>query len=202
MRVAWSPDLGYATVDPEVARLAEAAARRFADLGCHLEEATPLPDPIWSADQHLTAGRRQPRLGPPPRVPRPGWTLGRDRRDYGHAEPVRRRARPPRAPPGGRHHGPFLPAVRPAADPDDGGPSLRPRSERASLPAEHRLEPVHLSVQPHRRARRHRPLRLDRRRPPGRAPDRRPRFAEGRVLRAAAAFEAADPWTHCRPPIA
>jgi aspartyl-tRNA(Asn)/glutamyl-tRNA(Gln) amidotransferase subunit A len=28
-----------------------------------------------------------------------------------------------------------------------------------------------------------------------------PRFAEGRVLRAAAAFEAAQPWRHLRPPI-
>ena len=56
-RVAWSPDLGYATVAPEVARLAEAAARRFAELGCTVEEATPgFPDPIWSADQHLWAG--------------------------------------------------------------------------------------------------------------------------------------------------
>ncbi|MBI2323166.1 MAG: amidase, partial [Chloroflexi bacterium] len=41
LRVAWSPDLGYATVDPEVRALAEAAAKRFADLGCVVEEASP-----------------------------------------------------------------------------------------------------------------------------------------------------------------
>lgn len=41
MRVAWSPDLGYAHVDPEVRRICEAAARRFADLGCEVEEASP-----------------------------------------------------------------------------------------------------------------------------------------------------------------
>jgi aspartyl-tRNA(Asn)/glutamyl-tRNA(Gln) amidotransferase subunit A len=57
LRVAWSPDLGYTKVDPEVAKLTEAAARRFADLGCKLEEATPgFDDPVWAADQYLTAG--------------------------------------------------------------------------------------------------------------------------------------------------
>jgi aspartyl-tRNA(Asn)/glutamyl-tRNA(Gln) amidotransferase subunit A len=41
-RFAWSPDLGYARLDPEVRQLAEAAARRFAsDLGCELEEVAP-----------------------------------------------------------------------------------------------------------------------------------------------------------------
>jgi Asp-tRNA(Asn)/Glu-tRNA(Gln) amidotransferase A subunit family amidase len=46
-RVVWSADLGYAAVDPEVRRIAEAAARRFADLGCSVEER----DPGWS-DPH------------------------------------------------------------------------------------------------------------------------------------------------------
>ena len=42
VRVAWSPDLGYAAVDPEVAQLCAAAAHRFADdLGCVLSEANP-----------------------------------------------------------------------------------------------------------------------------------------------------------------
>lgn len=52
LRVAWSPTLGYAPVDPEVRALAEAAARRFADLGCEVEEADPgFPDPhaAWVA---------------------------------------------------------------------------------------------------------------------------------------------------------
>ncbi len=62
LRVAWSADLGYAPVEPVVRDTAAAAARRFAELGCHVEEADPgLPDPwdivdlIWassSAGQH------------------------------------------------------------------------------------------------------------------------------------------------------
>lgn len=36
-RVAWSPDLGYLPVDREVRTVTEAAARRFADLGCAIE---------------------------------------------------------------------------------------------------------------------------------------------------------------------
>ncbi|MBI5879582.1 MAG: amidase [Chloroflexi bacterium] len=42
LRVAWSANLGYATVDPAAARAAEAAARVFAEqLGCRLEAADP-----------------------------------------------------------------------------------------------------------------------------------------------------------------
>jgi aspartyl-tRNA(Asn)/glutamyl-tRNA(Gln) amidotransferase subunit A len=44
LRVAWSPNMGYGIVDPEVASLAEAAAKKFSDLGCEVEEA----DPDWS----------------------------------------------------------------------------------------------------------------------------------------------------------
>ena len=39
--VAWSPDLGFAKVDPEVRELTERAARAFEDLGCHVEEVDP-----------------------------------------------------------------------------------------------------------------------------------------------------------------
>jgi len=49
LRVAWSGDLGYGTVDPEVCRTAEAAARRFADFGCIVEEDHPgIEDPLTS----------------------------------------------------------------------------------------------------------------------------------------------------------
>jgi Asp-tRNA(Asn)/Glu-tRNA(Gln) amidotransferase A subunit family amidase len=41
LRVAWSADLGYAPVDPEVRRLTEAAARCFEQLGCEVEAADP-----------------------------------------------------------------------------------------------------------------------------------------------------------------
>ncbi|HEX7629269.1 MAG TPA: amidase [Candidatus Methylomirabilis sp.] len=51
VRVAWSPTFGYARVAPEVRALAEAAARRFQDLGCQVEEVERVfadPDPIWA----------------------------------------------------------------------------------------------------------------------------------------------------------
>jgi len=41
LKVAWSPDLGYARVDPEVRSTARSAAYLFESLGCHVEEATP-----------------------------------------------------------------------------------------------------------------------------------------------------------------
>jgi len=47
LRAAWSADLGYGAVDPEVRRTAEAAARRFADFGCIVEEDHPgIEDPL------------------------------------------------------------------------------------------------------------------------------------------------------------
>ena len=46
LRVAWSPDLGYAKVHPEVRAIAERAARAFQELGCTVEEVDPgLGDP-------------------------------------------------------------------------------------------------------------------------------------------------------------
>jgi aspartyl-tRNA(Asn)/glutamyl-tRNA(Gln) amidotransferase subunit A len=60
LRVAWSPDLGYAPVEPTVRAATTTAARRFEELGCHLEEVNPgLPNPwdivdvIWAS---ATAG--------------------------------------------------------------------------------------------------------------------------------------------------
>ena len=45
-RIAYSPDLGHARVDPEVAALVKAAVARFAELGAVVEEvATP-----WAKD--------------------------------------------------------------------------------------------------------------------------------------------------------
>lgn len=56
LRVAWSPDLGYAPVDPEVRAICTRAAAKLADLGCHVEEAHPpandpweIVDILWSA---------------------------------------------------------------------------------------------------------------------------------------------------------
>ena len=51
LRVAWSPDLGYAAVDPEVADATFRAARLFEELGCTVDEPgisleDPFP-PFW-----------------------------------------------------------------------------------------------------------------------------------------------------------
>lgn len=44
--VAWTPDWGYAPVDPQVRDMTEAAARKMAGTGCHVEEVWPgFPDP-------------------------------------------------------------------------------------------------------------------------------------------------------------
>ena len=48
LRVAWSPDLGYVPVTPEIQEMTAKAAMRFEALGCHVEEVNPgIPDP-WS----------------------------------------------------------------------------------------------------------------------------------------------------------
>ena len=48
-RVAWSPTLGYATVDAEVRRVCEAAVARLADLGAEVVEVDSVfpEDPVW-----------------------------------------------------------------------------------------------------------------------------------------------------------
>ncbi len=41
LRVAWSKDLGYAIVDPQVLKITEAAVKTFATLGCKIEAVDP-----------------------------------------------------------------------------------------------------------------------------------------------------------------
>jgi aspartyl-tRNA(Asn)/glutamyl-tRNA(Gln) amidotransferase subunit A len=41
LRVGWTPDWGYAALDPQVRQITEAAAKRFVELGCRVEEANP-----------------------------------------------------------------------------------------------------------------------------------------------------------------
>ena len=51
IRIAWSSNLGYGTVDPEVAAICESAAMRFREFGCTFNAADPKwPDPyhIWT----------------------------------------------------------------------------------------------------------------------------------------------------------
>ena len=64
LRVAWSPDWGYAAVDPRCASSRQAAAKRFTDLGCHVEEAHPgfdrprrdLSDPVNRQPRRQSGG--------------------------------------------------------------------------------------------------------------------------------------------------
>jgi Asp-tRNA(Asn)/Glu-tRNA(Gln) amidotransferase A subunit family amidase len=72
LKIAWSADFGYAPVEHEVRRLTHAAALRFADLGCSVEEVTPPWDNpadwaslLWD---HSTAIRNIGRL-----LQRPDW---------------------------------------------------------------------------------------------------------------------------------
>jgi Asp-tRNA(Asn)/Glu-tRNA(Gln) amidotransferase A subunit family amidase len=70
LKAAWSPDFGYAAVDPEVRRLTAAAAARFTELGCEVEEVrVPWQDPsewaslLWdfqSAIRNLDRARERP----------------------------------------------------------------------------------------------------------------------------------------------
>jgi aspartyl-tRNA(Asn)/glutamyl-tRNA(Gln) amidotransferase subunit A len=62
LRVAWSPDWGYAAVDPQVRQLTAAAAQRFAELGCHVEEAHPGFDDPADTYQILSTANRAARL--------------------------------------------------------------------------------------------------------------------------------------------
>jgi Asp-tRNA(Asn)/Glu-tRNA(Gln) amidotransferase A subunit family amidase len=65
LRIGWSADFGYAAVDPEVRRLTEAAARRFAELGSAPEDVKPdWADPkgwaevLWDASMAGRLGER------------------------------------------------------------------------------------------------------------------------------------------------
>lgn len=58
LRVGWSPDLGFAAVEPDVLRVVEAAVEAFRELGCEVvdaqprfEDPYPIIDTIWAAGQ-------------------------------------------------------------------------------------------------------------------------------------------------------
>ena len=56
LKVAWSPDMGYARVDPEIHTIAESAGRLFESLHCHVEDATPHVDDIAGPFKIIGAG--------------------------------------------------------------------------------------------------------------------------------------------------
>ena len=63
MRVAWSPDFGFADVHPEVADVTYSAARVFDDLGCHVEETQLMLDPPYDTYGALMTADSYARYG-------------------------------------------------------------------------------------------------------------------------------------------
>lgn len=49
LRVAWSPDYGFAAVDPEVLDITAKAAQTFEQLGCHLEDSSLVMESPYDA---------------------------------------------------------------------------------------------------------------------------------------------------------
>jgi aspartyl-tRNA(Asn)/glutamyl-tRNA(Gln) amidotransferase subunit A len=201
LRIAFSPDLGYAQVNPEVASIVADAVKQFEALGATVVQATPgFADPIWAADQYLWAGaanRAYPRLAEM-----------RDQMDPGFVQAVEmmaerslfdaskaRLTRLELAATMGRFFSEYDLLLTPTmADTAFGldrteppyGPTLgwSPFTYPFNLTGEPAITvpagwsqaglPVGLQIVG-------------------------PRFAEGRVLRAAASFEAARPWSDRRP---
>ena len=69
-RIAYSPTLGYAKVDPEIAAAAAEAARRFEELGAHVEQVDAIfPSPrealltLWAAGAAQAAAPGFPTSG-------------------------------------------------------------------------------------------------------------------------------------------
>jgi aspartyl-tRNA(Asn)/glutamyl-tRNA(Gln) amidotransferase subunit A len=203
LRVAYSPDLGYARVAPEVARIVAEAVKRFEELGAHVEEASPgFDDPIWAADQYLWAGaanRAYPRLAEMRDKMDPGFVKAvelmaeRSLFDSAKARAVRMDVADRMGRFFGRYDLLLTPTMRDVAFSQDRsspeyGPTLAwspftypfnlTGEPAISVPAGWTAEglPVGLQIVG-------------------------PRFSEGRVLRAAAAFEEAQPWADRRPPI-
>ena len=63
LRVAWSPDFGFADVDPEVLEVTYKAARTFEELGCHVEESDLVLDPPYDAFAPVLAADSYAALG-------------------------------------------------------------------------------------------------------------------------------------------
>lgn len=69
LRIAFSPDLGYVEVDPEVLGLVTAAAAQFETLGAHVEQVAPIfadPRPCFDTLWSTGAAKLVSSLGDPP----------------------------------------------------------------------------------------------------------------------------------------
>jgi aspartyl-tRNA(Asn)/glutamyl-tRNA(Gln) amidotransferase subunit A len=204
LRIAYSPDLGYAQVNPEVATIVANAARRFEALGAHVVEASPgFADPIWAADQYLWAGaanRAYPRLEEMRDKMDPGFVQAvemlaeRSLFDSARARIVRLEL----AATMGRFFGGYDLLLTPTMADTAFGLDRSERQYGPTLAWSPFTYPFNLTGEPAITV------------PAGWSEDGLPvglqivgpRFAEGRVLRAAAAFEAAQPWADRHPPTA
>ncbi len=212
LRVVWSPDLGYAPVDADVRRLTEAAAKRFAEFGCIVEERNPVWDDPYEFHQvlyHVGIGARIAERA----EEHPDWiepTMGvmlEDAKRYSaiqyHSAILARtrfyeQARAwfedvdilltPQMPVGAWSHAPGL---------NEGPATIEGRKPRSMYDRLHFTVPFNLTNQPAATV------------PCGFTGDGLPVglqivgkwHADATVLRAAACFEAAQPWAQVRPPL-
>ena len=63
LRIAWSPDFGFADVDPEVLDVTTSAARVFEEFGCHLEDSDLVMDPPYDTFGPIIAADSYTRVG-------------------------------------------------------------------------------------------------------------------------------------------
>ena len=195
LRVAFSPDLGFASVDPEIAAHVSAAARRFEDLGAHtstrliqgIGDVTQIFDIHWQVGVANALGKAPPEALA---LLDPGldkFVLAGSRvqlTDFLEAQNARIAAGQKMRLFHQRYDLLILPTLAVPAFPGRSARATGCRRRRFR-----RLDPVFLSVQPHPAAGPLRPLRLYRGRLADRAPDRwshvpgRPRPAGGARLR-------------------
>lgn len=202
LKIGFSPDLGYAKVAPEVAALVASSVKRFEELGATVVEANPgFEDPIWAADQYLWAGaanRAYPRLDEMRDKMDPGFVqavellAGRTLFDASKA----RLDRLALAATMGRFFGEYDLLVTPTMADTAFGITRTEPEYGPTLAWSPFTYPFNLTGEPAITV------------PAGLSSEGLPvglqivgsRFSEGLVLRAAAAFEAAQPWADRRPP--
>jgi len=176
---------------------------RFADLGANVVEASPgFADPIWAADQYLWAGaanRAYPRLDEMRDKMDPGFVqavemlAGRSLFDAARARLVRLEL----AATMGRFFGEYDLLVTPTMADTAFGLDRTERPYGPSLAWSPFTYPFNLTGEPAISV----PCGWTSAGLPVGLQIVGPRFAEGRVLRAAAAFEAAQPWADRHPPV-
>ncbi len=208
LRVAFSPDLGFASVEPEVAELVAQAAQSFEALGCNVEEVSPdLADPWPALDVIWATAHAGPHVDDLDEV--------RDQMDPGRVAVIERGLRASGVDVARAHTAmaetvdvlrtfmepfdllltPTLPITAfDAGDDHPGAVAGKPTDHLSWTPFTY---PFNITGQPAASV------------PCGFASDGLPvglqivgRWRDdGSVLRAAAAYEEAQPWAHLRPPL-